>query len=132
MMYLENALFFLIVGIFEAYLWHYSIGKISRTTSARLHYPLVAIRAAWFYFLWVQSEHDYGSLIPLFICYPFFHLGAMYQTRHQLNPKIYAYGFFSNASTSSTSLLDRLLPLDAFTRTAMCIVGTLLYLIWNI
>lgn len=131
-MFIANAIFFLIIGTLEAYLWHYSVNKISRTTSARLHYPLVAIRAAWFIHLLLESEYDYGSIIPLIMCYPFFHLGAMYQVRHWLNKEIYTFGFFSNASKSSTSLWDKYLPMDGFTRTLLFLIGSIFYFLWNL
>lgn len=129
--YAINILFFAVIGTLEAFLWHYSVNKISRVTAKRLHYPLVVIRLIWFGWLLLKNNYDYGSIVPLFCCYPFIHLGVMYQVRHWLNGKVYQYGFFSNASASSTSILDRLLPLDAWMRTAMFVFGTFTYILWN-
>ena len=132
MIYFENIVFFAIIGFLEAVLWHKSVNKISRLTAKRLHYPLVFIRAVWFGWLLIVTDYDYASIIPLFMCYPFWHLGTMYQFRHWMNNAIYPYGFFSNASSSSTSILDRLLPMDAWFRTILLIIGTFFYLLWNL
>lgn len=137
--YIYNTRFFLVMGMLEAVLWHFTVNKLSKRTLELLHIPLLVIRGAWFYWLWIATEHDGGSLIALFMCYPFWHLGTMYQFRHWLNRSIYEYGFFSNASSSSTSKWDsdrfpyKLLPkLDAQLRTILLILGTFFYLLWNL
>ena len=131
-LYFANILYFTLFGFNEAILWHYSVNKISRITAKQLHYPLVATRLFWFIWLLWFTDYDYASIIPLFMCYPFIHLGVMYQVRNWLNNDIYIYGFFSNASNSSTSLWDRYLPMDAWLRTLLFIFGTLFYTFWNL
>lgn len=132
MIYFSNILFFVLIGFLEALIWHDIVNKVSRLTAKRLHYPLVLVRLIWFGALAKFTNYDFGSIVPLFLCYPFWHLGSLYQFRHWLNHKVYPYGFFSNASSTSTSVWDRLLPLDWQLRTFLFIIGTFFYLLWNL
>ena len=132
MLYLSNIAFFILIGFIEAVMWHELVTKISRLQAKRLHYPLVVIRLVWFWAIAFVTNYDMATLIPLVMCYPFWHLGSLYQFRHWLNPMIYQYGFFSNASSSSTSVWDRLFPMDWQFRTMLFLVGSMFYLLWNL
>ena len=132
MLYFSNIAFFILIGFCEALMWHELVNKISRLTAKRLHYPLVFIRLLWFGLIAFVTNYDMATMIPLVMCYPFWHLGSLYQFRHWLNPSIYQYGFFSNASSSSTSVWDRILPMDWQFRTMLFVVGTMFYILWNL
>ena len=132
MLYFSNIAFFILIGFCEAVMWDELVNKISRITAKRLHYPLMFIRLLWFAAIALETNYDLATMIPLVMCYPFWHLGTLYQFRHWLNPSIYQYGFFSNASSSSTSVWDKLLPMDWQFRTLLFVVGTMFYLLWNL
>ena len=129
--YLLNILFFILVGVSEGIFWHLSVNKISTKTAKYLHMPLVAIRAAWFIFVWYKLDKDTVAVFNLFLCYPLFHLGFLYQTRHWLQPEIYKSGFFSDPSSTSTSVLDRLLPITFGMRWLLFLIGSMFCAIWN-
>jgi len=129
--YLYNIIFFVLIALLEALLWHYSVNKISIVTAKRLHIPLVLIRCAWFAYLFIITDKDFASVSSLIMCYPFWHLGCMYQFRNWLNRKVYKRGFIDVASSSSTSFVDKIFNFDFITRGMMLIVGTVFYFLWN-
>ena len=129
--YVLNCILFIVIGIAEGYLWHYSVNKITKQQAKNLHLPLMALRVIWYVWLLIHTRLDYSSVICLYLCHPFFHLGMMYQTRNMLNPKIYIYKFFDTASNTSTSIADTLFPMPFFIRLVMFIFGSVWYFIWN-
>jgi hypothetical protein len=130
--YLLNILFFTIVGALEGILWHLTVNRVSAKTAKYSHIPLTIIRIAWFAFLYVKMNNDFASVSSLIMCYPLIHLGFLYQTRHILEPRIYKYGFFSNPSESSTSVLDKVFPITFGFRWMSFLFGTTFYVIWNL
>ena len=129
--YLINILFFTLIGISEGIFWHFTVNKLSTKTLKNIHIPLVLIRMMWFIFLYFKTNEDFASISNLILCYPFIHLGVLYQTRHMLEPRIYKDGFFSNPSESSTSIWDRILPITYGLRYIMFLFGTIFYIVWN-
>lgn len=130
-LFLINAWLFVLIGTLEAVLWHYTVNKVSKQIAKYLHYPLVAIRCAWFIFVWWKLDKDVSTTLSCVLVYPFYHLGSMYQVRHWLNRKVYTFGFFDEASSSSTSMWDKLFPMSFPVRALMFILGVFFFIIWN-
>lgn len=129
--YILNIIVFALLGTAEGFLWHYAVNKISKQTARNLHIPLVVLRAAWFAFVLFMTDKDVASVTSLFACHAFIHLGCMYQVRHMLNKRIYQYGFFDNASSTSTSVWDTLFPMNIYFRMILFALGSLAYFVWN-
>jgi hypothetical protein len=128
--YYLNILVFCVIGLLEALFWHFADKQnMPRKKAKNLHIPLVAVRAIWFCFVWWKL--DVASTVALGFCYPFFHLGIMYQVRHWLNPRVYTLGFVDYPSNTSTSIIDRLFPITFEIRLAMFIFGTVTFVLWN-
>jgi hypothetical protein len=129
--YFSNILFFIVIGMLEGIMWHDCVNIISVRQAKLLHIPLVAIRVMWFVLAYYILDNDVASITNLILCYPFWHLGIMYWMRNKLNPSIYKHGFFDVASPTSTSILDRLLPLTFGLRLTLFIFGSIFYYLWN-
>jgi len=127
--YIGNIILFIAIGIAEGFLWHNNVNKLTKKQARKLHIPLVAIRCIWFGI--VAYFADIPTMLGLVFCYPFWHLGVLYQTRHLLNKKIYKKGFFDVASTSSTSVIDNLFPIYFDVRLLLLVFGTFIFFDWN-
>ena len=128
-MYIANAIVFIVIAILEGFFWHYISPKYSRKEKQLMHVPLVFIRCSWFFIVYFLT--DATTTLALSMCYPFWHLGIYYQTRHLLNRKIYKAGFFDSASETSTSVIDKYIDLNIIIRTLMLLFGTIIYYTWK-
>lgn len=107
-------LFPVVDGLTEAYLWDLnSRDEMPKKINKMIHKAFFLSRAlvwvAYSIIFFLVSNNVGVSILfclAMGLCFPFLHLGTMYQVRNELNPRIYIEGFMSDPSNTSQSQIN--------------------------
>lgn len=100
----------------DAYLYHYQSGKLPSHWLFTTHRFIFGGLVAWI-------SKDWLYCVSLILMFPLLFDGAYYEIRHRLNPDAYIQGWASEASDSSTALID----IPFFWRLSLAMIGVVLF-----
>lgn len=76
---------------------------------------------------YIQCWWSFLFMCSLLLCFPFFHDGAYYATRNNLNKNIYPKRWFDDSDTSTAKMEIKVLP-----RIFLAIVGIFIFIIFQL
>jgi len=121
-------------GVVEAWIWHFnSMNPMSRVDNYLLHGMFLIQRGILFFLSVMIVDKEYNGFpwpfaLAIWFIFPFFHNGAMYMRRNEINPKTYLDGWCSDPH--STSMAKGNIPYNV--RVVCLLSGVAIYITWLI